>query len=144
MEKFVLPDAPTELSFAQLVPAADNTRKMVAPDALEFLQLINSIRTFGLLGTFPLVVKPRADGKYDIVDGNHRVRAIEILRVEDPDRWLQVLFSVRVVRPETPVDAVEKLSIMQNAASASNITAKLSDVIQRCAKVVSLIFLFFL
>ena len=97
MEKFVLPDAPTELSFAQLVPAADNTRKMVAPDALEFLQLINSIRTFGLLGTFPLVVKPRADGKYDIVDGNHRVRAIEILRVEDPDRWLQVLFSVRVV-----------------------------------------------
>jgi len=39
---------------------------------------------------------------------------------------------------------VEKLSIMQNAASASNITAKLSDVIQRCAKVVSLIFLFFL
>ena len=143
MDKYVLSDAPTSLDFAQLVPAQDNSRKMAEPDAEEYLGLVESLRNYGPLPTFPLVVKPRADGKYDVIDGNHRLRGMETLRLEDPSHWQDVLLPVIVVRPDTPVDAVEKLSIMQNAASASNITAKLSDVIKRCAKVVSLFFVVF-
>ena len=69
--------------------------------------------------------------------------AVRSLRAEDPQRWLDVEFHVVVVQRDTPADVIKMLSIMQNAASASNITAKLSDVIARCAEVVFLFFLLF-
>ena len=66
--------------------------------------------------------------------------AVRSLHAEDPQRWLDVEFHVVVVQRDTPADVIKMLSIMQNAASASNITAKLSDVIACCAEVVFLFF----
>ena len=140
LAKYKLPGAPTTLSFNQVVPAITNTRQAAAQDGVEFCNLLESIKAFGLLSTFPIVVTPRLDGKFDLVDGHHQEKAVRSLRAEDPQRWLDVEFHVVVVQRDTPADVIKMLSIMQNAASASNITAKLSDVTARCAEVVFLFF----
>ncbi|MBR6735333.1 MAG: ParB/RepB/Spo0J family partition protein [Oscillospiraceae bacterium] len=66
--------AVSTLDIGEIEPNADQPRREFSPEALS--QLADSIREHGILQ--PLVVRPRANGRYQIVAGERRWRAARI------------------------------------------------------------------
>ncbi len=64
---------PNELEIGQIVPNKDQPRKHFDEDALD--ELAESIRAVGLLQ--PIVVRPIAEHKYEIIAGERRYRAAQ-------------------------------------------------------------------
>lgn len=64
---------PNELEIGQIVPNKDQPRKHFDEDALD--ELADSIRAVGLLQ--PIVVRPIAEHKYEIIAGERRFRAAQ-------------------------------------------------------------------
>lgn len=64
---------PNELEIGQIVPNKDQPRKHFDEDALN--ELADSIRAVGLLQ--PIVVRPIAENKYEIIAGERRYRAAQ-------------------------------------------------------------------
>ncbi len=79
------PAAPTpapngfiEVSVAAVVPSPYQARKEIAPEHLQ--ELADSIRAEGLLQ--PIVVRRLVDGKYELIAGERRWRAFQLLKIK--------------------------------------------------------------
>jgi ParB family chromosome partitioning protein len=75
------PPAPSgfiEVSVAAVVPSPYQARKEIAPEHLQ--ELAESIRAEGLLQ--PIVVRRLADGKYQLIAGERRWRAFQLLKIK--------------------------------------------------------------
>lgn len=66
------------LRLSEIEPNRDQPRKQFEPQALE--ELAQSIRTHGILQ--PLLVRPMADGRYQLVAGERRYRAARLAGLE--------------------------------------------------------------
>ena len=75
------PPAPNgfiEVSVTAVVPSPYQARKEIAPEHLQ--ELADSIRAEGLLQ--PIVVRRLADGKYQLIAGERRWRAFQLLKIK--------------------------------------------------------------
>jgi ParB family chromosome partitioning protein len=75
------PPAPNgflELSVTAIAPSPYQARKDIAPDQLQ--ELAESIRSEGLLQ--PVVVRKVGDGKYQLIAGERRWRAFQLLKIK--------------------------------------------------------------
>ncbi|TAG27201.1 MAG: ParB/RepB/Spo0J family partition protein [Verrucomicrobia bacterium] len=75
------PSAPAgflELAVNALVPSPYQARREIAPDQLQ--ELAESIRSEGLLQ--PVVVRKLPDGKYQLIAGERRWRAFQLLKIK--------------------------------------------------------------
>ena len=72
---------PTQINFSDL-ELGERARKVYG-DVREFA---NRIKKFGLMHNIVAFKKPD-NGKYKIIAGGRRYRAIELLLNEEPDRW---------------------------------------------------------
>ncbi|MDP9228003.1 MAG: ParB/RepB/Spo0J family partition protein, partial [Actinomycetota bacterium] len=99
-----------ELPVDQIDPNPDQPRSSFEPEALE--ALAGSIATAGLLQ--PLIVRPRDDGRYELVAGERRWRAAQkaglervpaVIRSSPQDERLQSALIENMVREDlNPVD----------------------------------------
>lgn len=71
--------AVSTLAISEIEPNADQPRREFSPEALS--QLAESIREHGVLQ--PIVVRPRANGRYQIVAGERRWRAARIAELSE-------------------------------------------------------------
>lgn len=85
------------------------------PVEKDVTDLCESIKVNGLLQ--PPVVTPSEDGRYRIIAGHRRHKALQALSEELPDKFGAVL--CRVVRPSTP--ALEELMLIQTNTEAREI-----------------------
>lgn len=77
----VPPPAPNgfiEIAVTAIVPSPYQARKDIAPDQLQ--ELAESIRSEGLLQ--PVVVRKVGDGKYQLIAGERRWRAFQLLKIK--------------------------------------------------------------
>lgn len=75
------PPAPNgfiEIAVVNVVPSPYQARKEIAPEQLQ--ELAESIRAEGLLQ--PVVVRKQADGKYQLIAGERRWRAFQLLKIK--------------------------------------------------------------
>ncbi len=67
-----------EVAVVSVVPSPYQARKEIAPEHLQ--ELAESIRAEGLLQ--PIVVRKQADGKYQLIAGERRWRAFQLLKIK--------------------------------------------------------------
>jgi ParB family chromosome partitioning protein len=67
-----------EIAVSAVVPSPYQARKEIAPEQLQ--ELAESIRAEGLLQ--PVVVRKQTDGKYQLIAGERRWRAFQLLRIK--------------------------------------------------------------
>lgn len=72
------PNGFIEVSVTAVVPSPYQARKEIAPEHLQ--ELADSIRAEGLLQ--PIVVRRLADGKYQLIAGERRWRAFQLLKIK--------------------------------------------------------------
>jgi ParB family chromosome partitioning protein len=72
------PNGFLELSVTSITPSPYQARKDIAPDQLQ--ELAESIRSEGLLQ--PVVVRKVGDGKYQLIAGERRWRAFQLLKIK--------------------------------------------------------------
>ena len=68
----------TEVNLSQLVPFSNHPFKLYEGDRLE--DMVQSIKEFGIIT--PLIVRPKDNGKYEILSGHNRANAGKILGIE--------------------------------------------------------------
>ncbi|MCU0791453.1 MAG: ParB/RepB/Spo0J family partition protein [Opitutaceae bacterium] len=72
------PNGFVELAVTAIVPSPYQARKEIAPEQLQ--ELAESIRAEGLLQ--PVVVRKQSDGKYQLIAGERRWRAFQLLKIK--------------------------------------------------------------
>ena len=72
------PNGFLELAVTAIVPSPYQARKEIAPEQLQ--ELAESIRAEGLLQ--PVVVRKQPDGKYQLIAGERRWRAFQLLKIK--------------------------------------------------------------
>lgn len=68
----------TEVNISQLVPFSNHPFKLYEGDRLE--DMVQSIKEFGIIT--PLIVRPKDNGKYEILSGHNRANAGKIIGIE--------------------------------------------------------------
>jgi len=109
----------------QGVTAVPGVVQMVDPDKLvandwnpnqmtddEFDRLVEEIGTMGYISYAEVV--PLDSGNYRILGGEHRIRAIKVLREQDPDKWRQIPVNVLTDARFQDVDLQKFLTVRLN------------------------------
>jgi hypothetical protein len=109
----------------QGVTAVPGVVQMVDPDKLvandwnpnqmtddEFDTLVEQIATVGYIDLAQVI--PLEDGTYRILGGEHRIRAIKVLRERDPEKWCQIPVNVLTETRFQDVDLQKFLTVRLN------------------------------
>jgi len=111
---------PSEIPIPAIRVGSSQPRARFDPEALE--ELASSIRAFGVLQ--PVVVRRLADGRYELIAGERRLRAAKlaglesipaIVRTADPKASLEMALVENVQREDiTPIECARALQRLQD------------------------------
>ena len=101
----------SEMRSIRIDAIIENEKNFFAVES-DITDLAESIQSQGLLQ--PLVVRPIEDGKYRLIAGHRRLKALKYLQANDPDHWQTV--TCNVVKPVT--DDIEELMLIQTNTAA--------------------------
>jgi ParB family transcriptional regulator, chromosome partitioning protein len=107
----------TDIAIGDLVPYANQARETFADEPL--LEMADTMKTVGVL--YPPLVRPRGNGKYEILDGERRYRAAIIAQ----------LASVPCLVKDVDDAMADKIHMLANIQRENLSTAELTQRVQK-------------
>ena len=134
-----------EIPLSQIVPPHSMLRP-VREEYLEFLELVDSIRTHGVLNSLLVRPHPRRDGVYEVIDGAWRFCACKelnlptlpcIITTKDltEDEFLSVQIQANAISYETrPIEFAEQMQRMLQIRESAGVKMTLTELAKTVSK----------